>query len=306
MPKVVMIAGAYGFLGRHCSKYFSQQGAKVVGIGHGEWGLNEWKDWGVSEWHCTDVTLEFLASCKAKPDVIVNCAGSSVVGFSLHNPYSDYKRTVETTLDILEFVRKYSPATYVVYPSSAAVYGAVKQLPINEIFPRKPVSPYGVHKKISEDLCFSYAKFFNINVSVVRLFSVYGAGLKKQLLWDACEKIQSNDTTFFGSGDEKRDWIHVDDAVRLIAMVSDSQPENISVFNGGTGVGISVHSILKEILNAFNSHKDITFNGESRGGDPISYVAGIDRAEKLGWYPTKDWKREIKAYVKWYIGLKRG
>src|SRR6185312_5873943 len=114
------------------------------------------------------------------------------------------------------FLRCYCPQATLVVPSSAAVYGAVRQIPINESGPRNPISPYGVHKKIAEDLCYSYARHFGARIALVRFFSVYGAGLRKQLLWDACNKLVVGDGRFGGHGNEVRDWLHIEDAARLL------------------------------------------------------------------------------------------
>ena len=151
-----------------------------------------------------------------EPDVIVHCAGSGSVGFSMTHPYQDFQRTVATTLAVLEYARLYAPRARVAYPSSAGVYGEVQKLPIAETDPLSPASPYGVHKRFAEELCASYAQHFGIAVAVVRLFSVYGAGLRKQLLWDASQKIMRGENRFFGTGEEIRDWLHVEDAASLL------------------------------------------------------------------------------------------
>jgi len=74
-----------------------------------------------------------------------------------------------------------------------------------------------------EDLCLSYAGRWGIRTSVVRLFSVYGPSLRKQLLWDACEKFRRGDNTFAGTGSELRDWLHVKDAAALIATAAERE-----------------------------------------------------------------------------------
>ena len=82
----------------------------------------------------------------------------------------DFERTVSTSLTLLEFLRLHSPNTVFVYPSSAAVYGTVDTLPIVESVPLDPISPYGVHKKITEELIVSYAQHFALPVAIARFF----------------------------------------------------------------------------------------------------------------------------------------
>ena len=102
-----------------------------------------------------------------------------------------------------------------------------------------PVSPYGVHKKIAEDLCRSYGQHFKIASCVIRLFSVYGVRLRKQLLWDECLKLSKNEITFFGTGQETRDWLHIHDVVNLLFTAAEHASSHCPTVNGGTGVGVS-------------------------------------------------------------------
>ena len=105
---------------------------------------------------------------------------------------------------VLEFSRLHAPDARIVLPSSAAVYGAVERTPIEEIDVLRPVTPYGAHKKIAEDLCASFGRYCGVKSAVVRLFSVYGPELRKQLLWDASWRVSRNENGFFGTGRELR------------------------------------------------------------------------------------------------------
>jgi UDP-glucose 4-epimerase len=137
-------------------------------------------------------------------------------------------------------------------------------------------------------------------VAIVRLFSLYGIGLRKQLLWDACSKISHDDTVFSGTGDELRDWLHVDDAARLLLIAGQESLMNPLVVNGGTAVGVSTHSVVSIILNSFHNSQKIHFSGVSRIGDPPRLVANITEALALGWRPKRVLKQELELYVEWF------
>src|SRR4051812_38158698 len=218
--KTMLVTGAYGFVGRHVARAASRAGYAVSGIGHGTWTREEARAWGLQDWRTDDVTLESLLTYGGTPDVICHCAGSGSVGFSMTHPQQDFSRTVVGTLAVLEFIRQSSPQTRMVLPSSAGVYGHCETMPISIDTPLRPTSPYGFHKKMAEELCQSYARNFDVRCAIVRLFSVYGVGLRKQLLWDACQKISGNELEFFGTGKETRDWIHVDDAAALLILAA--------------------------------------------------------------------------------------
>ena len=110
------------------------------------------------------------------------------------------------------------------------------------------MSPYGQHKLMMEQLCNSYAVSFGIRSTVVRLFSVYGPRLRKQLLCDICCRLARGETGLVlgGTGGEIRDWTDVRDVVRLLAKVGElPQRETFWIMNGGSGRGTSIAEIAK-------------------------------------------------------------
>lgn len=297
----VLVTGAYGFVGRHVAKQFSQIGWVVVGIGHGSWARDEWRQWGIDKWHPGDVTFDALKTLAVQPDAIIHCAGSGSVGFSVTNPYQDFQRTVESTVAVLEFARLHANKACVVYPSSAAVYGDVEQLPITEKNKLLPISPYGTHKLIAEELCQSYARNYKVKSAIVRLFSVYGAGLKKQLMWDASSRIIKGGNQFFGTGKEVRDWLHVKDAANLLLAAAANASEECPVVNGGSGVGVSVGDLLHQLFALYKQDGAPLFNSISKTGDPLGLVASIDRAEHWGWRPEVPLSEGLNEYVEWFL-----
>lgn len=300
MDKTALVTGAYGFIGRYVARQLARDGWRVIGVGHGSWAREEWQKWGIAEWHVADITLETLITYGGQPGVIVHCAGSGSVGFSMIHPYQDFQRTVTTTLAVLEFARMYAPKARVVYPSSAGVYGVVQKLPIVETDPLSPASPYGVHKRTAETLCESYARHFGVFVAVVRLFSVYGEGLRKQLLWDASQKIMRGENKFFGTGAEIRDWLHVEDAARLLIMAAGQASTKCSMVNGGSGEAVTVREILTELFVCFERSDVPGFSGTARSGDPAGYQADISLVRGWGWQPEIKWRSGLRGYADWF------
>lgn len=300
MPSTVLVTGGYGFIGRNVSRYFARAGWTVIGLGHGSWAREEWRRWGIAEWHAADVTLDTLLTYAGLPDVIVHCAGSGSVGFSMMHPHQDFLRTVLSTSAILEFVRIHSPKSRIVYPSSAGVYGVATTLPTQESASLRPVSPYGVHKRMAEEMCQSYARSFDISAAIVRLFSVYGKGLHKQLLWDACVKIDQGENGFFGTGRETRDWLHIDDAASLLFSAKEYASTACPIVNGGAGEEVTVRSVLEELFSAFNRSDAPVFSGVTRSGDPTNYLADISLARGWGWQPKTSWREGVHQYAEWF------
>ncbi len=296
----IFVTGAHGFIGRHVSRHLALNGWKVIGIGRGVWSSSvEQEEWGISSWINSDLTVEVLSAVNETPYAIVNCAGSGSVGLSYENPVKDFECNVLATLNILEYARKYAPFAKIIIFSSAAVYGNVGHYPISENESLVPVSPYGVHKKIAEDISRSYSVNFGLNISVLRLFSVYGAGLKKQLLWDASNKIRLGQFDFYGSGNELRDWIHVNDIARLIEYLLIQDKVGYAIYNGASGLGTTVRDVLNLLFKALNVSKKPVFSGIVKLGDPLGYIADIARVENLGWKPEISLEAGIADYVNW-------
>ncbi|PTS93024.1 epimerase, partial [Pedobacter sp. HMWF019] len=301
--KKVLVTGAYGFLGRNVAREFKKNGYYVAGIGHGKWHSDQFNKWGLDHWYESTITFEALLNINEKFDLIVHCGGSGSVAFSRDNPYEDYQKSVQSTISVLEYIRLQNPGCKFIYPSSPAVQGNLGNVPIKENMIEVPVSPYGFHKRIAEDLCLSYCKNFNISIGIIRYFSIYGEGLQKQLLWDACKKInKSTSVVFFGTGEETRDWIHISDAVSLLYIFAQDL-KGYHVINGGSGITISIHQIVDFLNKQFDPQATISFNGVTKEGDPVHFWADVSKAKLIGWEPKMDIWKGLENYVTYFKNL---
>ncbi len=299
---VAVVLGAAGFIGRHVALEMNRRGFAVRGLGHGEWSAQERARWGVAHWLDADITLDNLQRIAGADRIssVLQCAGSGAVSFSYSAPMADYQRSVDSTLAMLEFVRGRADLPRVVVASSAAVYGDQGDIDTDESAVRSPISPYGFHKMTAEILCDSYSRFFGVTASVVRLFSVYGEGLRKQLLWDALNKFERGEFRFFGTGHEWRDWIHVDDAAALLAAAATEDQPRFAVYNGGHDKA-TTRDVLTNLATLAAASGDITFTGETHTGNPHRLTASCFRARhQLGWEPRVALAQGLQRYADWY------
>jgi UDP-glucose 4-epimerase len=307
---IAWITGANGFIGRHLARTLADAGKAVHGIGHGAIPDAEWPRLGLQSWLNGEIdttNLDILARQSGPPSVIFHLAGGSSVGLSLAQPHEDFARTVVSTARLLEWLRRSAPECRLIAASSAAVYGAHHTGPIAEGSETLPVSPYGHHKLMMEQLCRSFAVSYGLRSVMVRLFSVYGPGLRKQLLWDLGSRLRAGERTLTlgGTGAELRDWTHVRDAVRLLATIA-SMPrrESFQVINGGCSIGTSVAEAARSLVKSFGGGSEIAvqFTGVARPGDPFSLVADGASLSALPFSFDIPLSQGIADYVGWLKG----
>lgn len=305
-PSTAIVLGAAGFIGRHVARRLSGEGWRVVGVGHGGWTSQEAKEWGIDRWFAGSIVMQQLqlAAGDAAPELVVNCAGGSSVGTSYADPLADFERTVSCTATALEFVRQHGAKhARFVLASSAAVYGDQGDVDLSEAATRSPISPYGFNKVACENLCDAYSRFFGVQSSIVRLFSVYGEGLRKQLLWDAARKFSAGEHSFFGTGHELRDWIHVDDAAALLCLAGTADQAPLEVYNAGHQHASTRH-VLTLLADSSQAIGAPVFTGETHAGNPRRLTANASHARRhLRWTPRIGLDEGIKRYAQWFRDL---
>lgn len=303
MQKHVLITGGFGYLGRAVAKAYRRAGWRVTGIGRGRWDAGQAAAHGFDAWLDASVSLSSLMTLNDAFDVIVHCAGNGSVAYSVEHPLQDFEKTVQGTAELLDYMRLTKSAAVLVYPSSAGVYGAKPDAPIAEDSIPNPISPYGYTKRMAEELIECYARSYGVKAAIVRFFSIYGPGLTKQLLWDASGKLLDNaggTATFWGTGEETRDWISGNDAAALIMTVAQAAvAQNFLVVNGASGERVTVRTVLQMLRAELGGECEIAFNGQVREGDPRFYHASMLEAQALGWRPGTTLAQGLGEYVQW-------
>ena len=212
------------------------------------------------------------------------------------------------TFELLNAIRHYANACRVIFLSSAAVYGNPESLPVAESHVLKPVSPYGFHKLQSELICREFAQVYQLKVASVRIFSAYGAGLRRQVLWDIVRKVLSPGAIMLqGSGAESRDFVHVDDIARAIHQVASKADLCGEVYNVGSGVETSIATLVDLTINLLSVERVCEFDGRVPPGTPLNWCADISRLQSLGFRPTIPLSEGLANFVSWSkaeIGLR--
>jgi UDP-glucose 4-epimerase len=217
-------------------------------------------------------------------DVVYHLAALPRVQWSIENPKQANQTNVEGTLKLLEASRKNSVGKFV-FISTSAVYGMAALIPALETQELDPCSPYALQKLIGEQYCVLYKKLYGLDISTLRLFNVFGPDIPYDNPYSLVLGIffdqlkQGKPLTVTGDGNQRRDFIHVDDVIN--AIIKSGQRTYTGPINIGSGVSVSVNEIVK-MLNAEKIHIEERIEPKVTEAD-ISYAKRI-----LDWQPTKE------------------
>jgi nucleoside-diphosphate-sugar epimerase len=186
--------------------------------------------------------------------------------------------------------------------SSAAVYGNPSTLPVSEGAALAPVSPYGFHKEMAEDILREFHDVYGIRSCAARVFSAYGSGLRRQLLWDVCQKVVAGPiVTLFGTGAETRDFIHVEDVARAIRVLAENAEMNAEVYNVASGHQTTIESVARALVSSLDPQIEVRFSGEQRPGDPLHWEADISAVSGLGFHAQVSFEDGVADYARWFV-----
>lgn len=277
---------------------------------------------------CNLEALEFAVSSIKDPIGIIHFAAFKAVGDSVVDPLNYYHNNIESLINILKICKSKNIANFI-FSSSCSVYGNVEKLPVTEQTPFAIAeSPYAHTKQIGEDIVSNFTKSVKAFKSVLlRYFNPAGAhvsGLNGELSKDkpsnlvpfitqSAVGILPPLTVFGGDYDTRdgsciRDYIHVSDIAdahvkALNYLIENKQKQNTSVFNLGTGNGVSVF----EAISSFEKVSALKLNytvGPRRPGDVISIFANNDFAKKeLNWIPKYNLDDMMLSAWKWQNNL---
>jgi UDP-glucose 4-epimerase len=292
--KAILIIGSKGFIGSNLFHYLFKQECNVI-------GCDITNDLSERYIQIDPINPDFESIFKAYTfSVCINASGSSNIVDSFQNPYKNFFSNTINTFKILEAIKIHSPECKFINLSSAAVYGNPIKIPISEESETSPISPYGFHKLQNETICKEFTQLFEIQTCSLRIFSAYGPGLKRQILWDLSQKTKQNDIIeLFGTGEESRDFIYINDICQVINLLIEAPIFNWDILNVANGKEIKIKELVKIYQVKSGSFKKVVFTGKEKKGDPQNWKADISRISDLGYQPSTDFETGVENYIKW-------
>lgn len=292
----VLVIGSKGFLGKHIHNYFN-------GLQDYEtWACDVVVDYAAPRYIQVDATNSDFTEIFAKNsfELCINCSGAASVPDSLVNPHRDFLLNTYNVFRMLDAIRKQSPSCKFINMSSAAVYGNPSQLPVKESDRLMPISPYGQHKLMAEKICREFVEFYGLKTCSLRIFSAYGEGLKKQILWDIFNKTKKdNSLQLYGTGAETRDFIHISDITRAVHLLSKQAAFDGEAINVANGCEVSINELVSLFTELSGWRGQIKFNGLRRAGDPVNWRADTSQINSYGYIPLVPLKDGLTRYIKW-------
>lgn len=308
--KNVIITGTSGFLGIHLANVCSAAGYEIIGIDRNPKPENI-RFIKYIQSPLDDIDWEIILD-KYQPFACFHLAASSSVANSIKDPFGDFSRVLPSTARLLHCIANKSPNTKFIFFSSAAVYGNPDSLPISEISIVRPISPYGVHKHVAEQMIYAISSCFKLCTINLRIFSAFGDGLKKQLFFDLHKKATiaseagKKSIVLYGTGRESRDFIHGHDVARIALLLAEQPHESKNlVFNVGSGIETTIEDAVNTYLKVLKLNINPEFSGEIKIGDPQNWCADISKIRKLGFIPKFSLVDGLENYAKWISKLNR-
>lgn len=297
----VIVTGGAGFIGSHLVDKLISKGINVRVLDNLSTGKKENIN-PKAEYYALDVSdLEnYRFEIFENIDTIFHLAAVTSVQESIENPILYNMVNTIGTSNILQAAKSTGTVKRVVFSSSSSVYGDAKT-PTSENHPTNPLSTYALSKLIGEQLCKLYSDIYDLDTVCLRYFNVYGDRMNNEggykLLFPIFKEqvINLQPLTINNDGNQRRDFIHVDDIVNANMIVA----ENVNDFKGDIyNVGNGTNYSVNEIADMFNSESDLRiFNeGVIEPFETLAEIAKIDL--DLNWRPKGNLNEWIKNYLK--------
>ena len=297
MQKVIVTGGA-GFIGSNLVDELIKQKIEVIVLDNLSTGKQENINPLAVFYECdvSKMPMNTFAYLFKDVDTVFHLAATPQVQYSVENPTDN--NNLHSLINMLEVSRTLGIKRFI-FSSSSAVYGNPKYTPIDEKHPTSPLSPYALHKLIGEQYCKLYSDIYDLDTVSLRYFNVYGnrmsnEGAYKSIISVFKEQMLNNKPlTIYNDGEQRRDFIHVDDVVDANILVAKRKETKFkgNIYNVGSGKSYSIN----EIANIFGGKKQYK-NKVLEPFETLAETAKIDL--DLDFKPKDILKEWIENYLK--------
>lgn len=330
-PSRILVTGAAGFIGFHLAKRLLERGDEVIGLDN------------VNDYYDPQLKLDRLAQLEARDnfrfvkldladragmralfdyerfDKVVNLAAQAGVRYSLINPHAYVDSNLEGFMNVLEGCR-HTDVKHLVFASSSSVYGANTTMPFSiHHNVDHPVSLYAASKKANELMAHTYAHLYNLPVTGLRFFTVYGPWGRPDMALFLFTKaiLEGQPIDVFNYGDMRRDFTYIDDiiegVVRTLDHTAEPNPDWSSddpdtgtsyapyrIYNIGNNQPVELMRFIEAIEEAIGKKAEKNMLPMQPGDVPATYADVEDLMNDVGFRPSTPVEEGVKKFVEWY------
>jgi nucleoside-diphosphate-sugar epimerase len=312
--ETILITGVAGFIASKTAELFLNDGFTVIGLDN----LNDYYDVRLKEYRLerlkSNANFVFysvdIEDKEALEEVfkkhffkkVINLAARAGVRYSIQDPFVYFRTNAMGTLNLLELMKQFGQDKMVLASTSSLYAG--QAMPFSETLPvNTPISPYAASKKSAETLCYTYHHLFDIDVSVLRYFTVYGPGGRPDMSYFRFIRLvdEGKPIELFGDGSQARDFTYVDDIAKGTVAASKKNLGYEIINLGGGRNPISINRMI-ELIEQYIGKKAVIDYKPFHKADMKETWADIDKAKRLlGWQPVVCLEDGLKSCVEWYI-----
>lgn len=306
-----LVTGAAGFIGSRTSQMLIEQGHSVVGIDNindaydprmKEYRLKKLQTLPGFKFHKRDISERSVIDLfkDEKFDGVINLAARAGVRYSVENPWAFLESNVNGTLNMLEVCRQFGCKKFIL-ASTSSIYGENPPYPTPETASSsEPMQPYAASKKGAEALAHSYHHLYDIDVTILRFFTVYGpAGRPDLAMFRFVQWIlEGQPVRINGDGNQSRGFTYIDDIAR--GTIAALKPLGYEIINLGGHEVITINQLVEMVEELTGKSANVQY-GPPNLADMFTNQADVSKARRLlGWEPQVNLRDGLSNLIKWY------
>ena len=307
----ILVTGGAGFIGSHLCDALLAKGHKVSAVDDLSLGLIDniahLKDNPNFRFFRED--LNNLSAMRpifnGNFDMVYHLAANSDIQKGGMDPDVDYRKTFQTTYNVLKMMKVYG-IRKLFFASTSAIYGETYDILDENYGPLKPVSNYGAGKLASEAFISAFSANEGIQVWITRFPNVVGERFTHGVIYDFIHKLQKNpcELEVLGNGEQFKPYVYVKDLVAGILYVIDHSNDQYNVFMLGTDSRTKVKDIAKMVIEEMGLDATIKYTGGDRGwkGDVPEFRYDLTRINKLGWKAPHNSNESVRLAIQKALG----
>lgn len=314
----ILLTGCAGFIGWKVGEFLLEQGHNVIGVDN----LNDAYDVRLKQWrlarlqekpnfifYCLDIIdrqglLKLFKSSNVAAfepiNAVINLAARAGVRQSLADPWAFYETNLTGTLNLLTLCRTYNVNKFVL-ASTSSLYGEGERPFREDQTTDRPLSPYAASKKAAETLCYTYHRLYQMDVTVLRYFTVYGpAGRPDMSIFRFTKWIAEGEpVVVYGDGEQERDFTYIDDIAR--GTLAALKPVGFEAINLGSDRPVPLKSAIA-LIEERVGHRAHIERQPAHPADALATWAEIGKARRLlAWMPQITLEVGLQRAVEWYM-----